>query len=103
MKEKDFQKGVIEILHRNSWTVAHFTQAQVRPGVWATPVQADGKGFPDLICLRDGDILVIELKAAGRKTTPEQEVWLREWGDTVAEVYVFTPADYPDRIVRLVQ
>lgn len=57
------------------WRVAHFRPAQTGRG-WRTPVAADGAGFPDLVLLRGGQLLIRELKA-GRNTTSEaQDEWL---------------------------
>lgn len=39
------------------------------------------KGWPDRVYFRKGRIIVIETKPeTGRDTTPEQDIWLEEWG-----------------------
>jgi VRR-NUC domain-containing protein len=76
MKEAELQRAVIECAHRYQWLVAHFRTALMQSGKWATPVQGDGKGFPDLVLVRRGRLLFVELKSKGRKTTPEQNTWL---------------------------
>lgn len=43
-------------------------------------VQADGKGWPDLFCIRpkDGRMVAVECKRVDGEATPEQRQWL-EW------------------------
>ena len=98
--ERDFQSAVIEAARALGWTVAHFRPARTAHG-WRTPVQADGKGFPDLCLVRDR-VLFIELKADGGRLTHEQAAWVSKlrWGG--AEVYVFRPDDW-DEVVQVLK
>jgi hypothetical protein len=48
--ERDFQSAVVPCARLFGWRVAHFRAAQTKHG-WRTPVEADGKGFPDLLLL----------------------------------------------------
>jgi len=96
--EKEFLDDVIAIARRCGWKVAHFRPAKTAKG-WRTAVQGDGKGFPDIICLRRGVILVAELKVGKNKETPEQEVWLDEFRHAEdyhgwVKVYVWRPEDW---------
>ena len=105
--EKEFQRTVIEYAQARNWKVAHF-----RPGmtsridkqgkpVWVTPVQADGKGFPDLVCARYR-IVYIELKKEGEKLYPTQEMWRDVLIEAGAEWYCFKPSDWPsiEKVLR---
>lgn len=49
MSEDDLKRTVIDMCHTLGLLVAHFRPAQIRPGVWVTPVEADGAGFPDCV------------------------------------------------------
>jgi len=77
LTEKQFQEQVIDLAHIYHWKVAHFRPAQTSKG-WRTPVGADGKGFPDLVLARKGQVLFIELKSDDGKVTEEQREWLNE-------------------------
>ena len=62
---------------------------------WRTPVQADAKGFCDLILLRNGQGLAIELKREKKLLEPEQIAWLHAF-DLVQgfEAYTWRPSDW---------
>jgi hypothetical protein len=93
VSEKDFQKSVIELAQTLGWRVAHFRAARTKHG-WATPVAADGAGFPDLCMMRYERTVFMELKRSGvRKVRPEQEEWHTVIRRTTCEMYVFNPAD----------
>lgn len=94
MSEKELQKAVIELAHRMGYAVAHFTPAQVRPGVFTTPVIADGSGFPDLVLVSYRRCLFIELKADGKYLNPKQKVWESRLLGAGEEHYVIKPKDW---------
>ena len=77
IKERDFQAAVIELAHLFGWNVAYFRPARVmRDGKekYETSVGADGKGWPDLVLVRNR-IIYVELKSDTGKLSPEQELW----------------------------
>jgi hypothetical protein len=92
MTEADFQGTVIAAARAFKWRVAHFRPAMTSKG-WRTPVMADGKGFPDLVLVRER-VIFAELKVPPRKTTPDQDAWLACLVESGAEVYVWRPADF---------
>ena len=100
MTEADWQKQVIELARLFKWRVAHFRPAQTKHG-WVTPVAADGKGFPDLILVRDR-VIAAELKAPGKKLTPDQIAWRNAFADASCESYVWQPSDW-DSIVEILR
>ena len=98
--EADFLATIIEYAQVRRWRVAHF-----RPGmtgrrdkdgkaVWVTPVQADGKGFPDLVCVR-GRILYIEAKSGAGKLFEAQVGWRDAIIAAGGEYYCWRPLDWP--------
>jgi hypothetical protein len=91
--EAELQAAVIDLAHVYGWKVAHFRPAQTAKG-WRTPVGADGKGFPDLLMVRDADLLAIELKTERGMNTPEQEAWLRAFLPIALLAAVWRPAEW---------
>jgi hypothetical protein len=75
--EAELQAAVIECAQILGWRVAHFRAAKTERG-WRTPVQGDGKGFPDLVLVngRLGRVMFVELKAAAGRVSVEQDDWL---------------------------
>jgi len=92
--EAEFTAQVIAFARLHGWRVAHFRAARTAKG-WRTPVQGDGKGFPDLI-LVSKCVIVAELKVGSNKPTAEQDAWL--WAFTLAGVpaYIWRPSDWDE-------
>lgn len=93
MNEDDWQRQVIDTARMFGWRVGHFRPALTRHG-WRTPVSADGKGFPDLILLRDACIAV-ELKTddPASDLTTDQRLWLAAFETAGIENHVWRPRD----------
>lgn len=90
--EADWQATVVDLAHHLGWLVAHFRPARTRDG-WATPVAYDGKGFPDLVLARNGQVRIIELKTDTGRLTSRQHDWIYELGD---HAHVIRPADWTE-------
>lgn len=93
MTEKEFQSAVIDFARFCNWRVAHFRPAQTVHG-WRTPVQGDGKGYPDLTLVRGERLLFVELKGEKGKVSVEQQDWLDALKGTGVEVYLWRPSDW---------
>lgn len=92
ISEEQFQNQIIELAHLFGWHVAHFRPALTKRG-WRTPVSADGKGFMDLVLMRER-IIYIECKRETGKLTDEQKAW-RQWTlDAGGEYYLLKPHDF---------
>lgn len=89
--EAEWQKSVIDLARILGWRIAHFRPAQTKHG-WRTPVAADGKGFPDLILVRDR-VIAAELKSSTGKTSADQDAWLAAFEVAGVESYVWRPGD----------
>ncbi len=76
MKEEDFQRQVIALAKLHGFRVSHFRPGRHASGRWATPVQGDGVGFPDLILVRGPRLLFVELKTDTGVLAPAQQAWL---------------------------
>lgn len=101
ISEAEFLRQVIKLAGHRRWRVAHFRPAQTKKG-WRTAVQGDGKGFPDLLLIREDVIIVAELKVGRNKVTSEQTAWLQAFDWAGVKPYVWTPADWPE-IERVLQ
>jgi hypothetical protein len=108
ISEHELQQSVIETARTFGFLVAHFRPARTNKG-WRTPVSADGQGFPDLVMVNKAHAQVIfaELKSDKGHVAYEQAVWLShlksiEYACTSqVQVFVWTPADWPDPIVGI--
>ena len=87
LSEADLQVSIIELAHVYGWRVACFRKVRVQRKngsvYWETPVGADGKGWPDLCLVRNGQKLFVELKSATGRVEPDQAVWLELLGGIV--------------------
>lgn len=127
MNEEQWLATVTDLAHAYGWYDYHVDRSAKRVVrrsglmIWATNVSRQGKGFPDLVLVRERDARLIfaELKADDGRATPEQKTWLSRL-ETVAEavegeraayiflsaprigVYLWRPRDYDDveRILR---
>lgn len=100
--EARFQKWIERYARARGWTLQfHVLRGRVRGGRWVT--NTSSSGVPDLWLIRPstGQLVVLEVKAPGGRSTPEQEQWIAglQAVETV-EAYVVRPADV-DEIVAL--
>lgn len=102
--EEALLSQVIDLAHIYGWRVAHFRPARVGKS-WRTPVQGDGKGFPDFVLARDGRVIFAELKSNTGKLSDEQQEWLHalagEWETPNHKVYVWRPRDWDEIVATL--
>jgi hypothetical protein len=87
MSEDELLTCVIDTMRLLRWRVHHVRNS--KRGVVQGHV-----GFPDVIALRDGRVLVVELKSDKGRLTDDQRVWLDEWRKTGAFVHVWRPSDW---------
>lgn len=99
--EAAFQAKVVELAKAAGWMVNHTYRARAgRSGSgWRTTTTAPG--FPDLLLLRHGRQVVLELKMPGNHASDEQNRWVSLFQSVPGvEAYVVWPADW-DEIVAL--
>lgn len=94
------QREIINLAHLHHWRVAHFTAVQDIRGVWRTPAKADGKGFPDLVLVRER-LMMVEIKGDGDSLSAEQEEWLAALEKAGIETHVWRPEHWRDGTVDL--
>jgi hypothetical protein len=90
--EAAFQTSVIDLARVTGWMVAHFRPARTEQG-WRTPVAADGKGFPDLVLVRER-VIFAELKSDTGRLSDDQHAWLAALEAAGVEAYVWRPDDF---------
>ena len=95
--EDAFLRQVIELAKLRHWLIHHCRPARTKKG-WATPIQGDA-GFPDLVLVREGRLLFVELKAQKGRVTPDQRIWLALLKDQAGfhqgtGVYLWKPSDW---------
>ena len=95
ISEKEFTSQVLAYAKLRGWRSAHFRSARTAKG-WATPVQGDGKGFPDLVLVRGEKVIIAELKVGKNKATKEQAEWLTAFADANLECYVWRPEQWAE-------
>lgn len=98
MREVAFENLIV----RAARMLGHLRHAE-RPamrqsGAVSTPIKGD-KGWPDLVLLGRGRLVIAELKKNGEHPTPEQRVWLVALADAGVETYVWRPADWRSSVV----
>jgi hypothetical protein len=93
ISEDDLKRTVIDMCHAFGLLVAHFRPAQIRPGVWVTPVEADGAGFVDLVIVGPGGVLFWELKSTTGPVSTDQARWLTALLAAGAVAWVVRPRD----------
>ena len=97
MKEKDFQKQVLQYAALRGWRTAHFgnTVKIVRRGDSYTTIADPGAaGFPDVVFIRPPRVVFAELKAGRNKLTPDQAAWLAALAACEMDVHCWRPDDW---------
>ena len=88
VSEKEFMANVKELARFFGWRVFHNFDAR-----------RSDPGFPDLICVRNGRLIAMELKREDHtraKQTPDQALWLVDLNAVLGvKAYLFRPSDMP--------
>jgi len=92
MTERQLLARVVQLAKLHGWMVSH---------AWLSVHSA--AGFPDIIAVKDGHILAIELKSQRGKLTQAQEAWLDALGECPGvTASMFKPSEWPE-IVRILE
>jgi hypothetical protein len=90
--EKHLQSKVLELAYICGWRAYHTYDSR-----------RSAAGFPDLILVRNGQMLAVELKAERGNVTADQRMWLDELALVPGvRCFVFKPSDWSG-IVRVLQ
>lgn len=93
--EDDLLRKVLALAKIRGWRTAHFRPAQTKNG-WRTAVSGDGKGWPDLILVRNDRIIAAELKAGKNEPTDEQLAWLLALAGAKVDCRVWRDEDWDE-------
>ena len=93
--EKNFQQTVIELARIKGWLVYHTFDSR-----------RSQAGFPDLVMVRDGQLIFAELKSETGELRPEQKQWLealREvlWTHDTPKVFMWRPSSWQSIVAAL--
>ena len=103
MTESDLQDAVIELAHLLNWRVMHQRPGLTQSGHWRTATQGDGRGWPDLVLVRER-VLYRELKSDRGTLSVEQQDWIHALKLAGQDVDVWRPADWTsgeiERVLR---
>lgn len=92
MSEDELKKSVLDLCKLLHLRTAHFRPAMTSKG-YRTPVEGDGKGWPDLIIC--GKRLIIrELKQQAKYPSPDQRLWIAALTVAGVDVAVWKPSDW---------
>jgi hypothetical protein len=100
MSESELSECIVQLGRLFGWRIAHFRPAMTKQG-WRTPVAADGKGFPDLVLVRDR-VVYAELKSTKGTLSNDQVDWSGSLIGAGAEYYVWRPLDWEDGTIESV-
>ena len=92
------QQSIVKEARARGWRCAHFMAVQTKHRGWTVPVAADGKGFPDLVLVRDR-VIYAEVKGDGDSIRPEQREWLDALRLAGQECYVWGPREWVDESI----
>lgn len=92
MSESDLLKCVLDLAKVYGWRSYHARPAMTAKG-YRTPVQGDGKGFFDLVLVKMGRVIFVELKTERGWLTPEQAAW--GW-EAFEMAHVWRPSQWHD-------
>jgi hypothetical protein len=89
--ERHFQREFVKYVELFGWLVYFVPDSRMCRS-----------GFPDIVLLRPGRLVIVELKMPGNNTSPEQKLWLKLFSMIPGvETYVWWPDDIPIIKARL--
>lgn len=95
MSENDLLKCVLDLAKVYGWRSYHARPAMTAKG-YRTPVQGDGKGFPDLVLVRTAELIAVELKSEKGRLTDDQQAWIDTLWSSQTPAYIWRPSDWAD-------
>lgn len=106
LTEAEFQAQIVELAERLGWWWMHVEKRLVsrddgRDHYRETPTKGPlGKGWPDLVLVRDR-VIYVELKALRGTLKPEQKTVRDALRDADAEWYRWDPRDFDEAVAVL--
>ncbi len=91
ISEQDFTQNVRDLARLRDWRTYHTLRSK-----------GSEPGFPDLVMVRKGHLIVAELKAERGRVRPDQQAWLDDLSQTRRiDVELWRPSDWRDIERRL--
>jgi hypothetical protein len=81
--EKEFMAAVLELARVSGWRAYHTHDSR-----------RSEPGFPDLVMVRDGSLLFVELKVDRGVLSPAQREWVDALRGAGADVRIWWPSDW---------
>ena len=94
ISEAAFLNQVLDLLRLYGYRTLHLRPALTRSGRWATHIQGDGVGWPDVYAVRGHRAVALELKSEKGKPTEAQLDWLAALGHAGVEAHVVRPSQW---------
>ncbi len=94
MTEDELLLGICHALDLGGWRWRHERRSD-------HALVMGSAGWPDLICVRGGRLLVLELKAESGVVTSEQHAWIDELRAAGVDARIVRPADYDELLEEL--
>ena len=88
--EKQFQADVIRHAKRQAWKCYHTHDSR-----------RSAAGFPDLVLIRNGKLMVVELKTDVGRVSAEQATWLELFAECGVPAMTWRPKDWPEIVEKL--
>ena len=105
MLESEYQAQIIELAQFRGWLVAHFRTSRTQRAdgsvFYQTAIAADGKGFPDLVLVRER-VIFAEIKTDKGRLSDEQKAWRDALLASGAEWYCWKPRDF-DNVMEVLE
>lgn len=94
MSEDQLLTSVLDLVGVLGLHAVHFRPALDSRGRWRTPVQGDGKGWPDLTIVGPHGGLFRELKQEDRYPTVDQRAWIERLTNAGFDASWWRPRDW---------
>jgi len=96
--ERELQKGVLDVARILGYRCHHTRPAWTSKG-YRTPISGN-IGFPDLVLVGHGRLLIRELKVGKNVLSAEQSAWICALEEAVADVGVWTETDWEAGLIE---
>lgn len=101
ISEKAYQKQITDLATMYGWRWVHFGDSRNTNKHGQQFGDKNAAGFPDLLCIRPPEMVVIEVKRELGKTKPNQDEWLADFAASGIDAYVSRPSNFDEVRERL--
>ena len=94
VNEAGLSRSVTELLTLRGWMWHHQRPGQTSGGRWNRGTEGNS-GFPDIVAVRHGRVVFIELKAQNGQVSPEQTAWHNALRIADVDAFIWRPSHWP--------